>query len=79
MAGAKGVIGSMPGTHRVRAHTMRTKTGFTSVRQHTAVNAVQTGERTVRTPGLKHYMAHKASIRSGLIRATREKALLKRY
>jgi hypothetical protein len=38
----KGVIGKGPGTHRVRAYTKRTKSGFISVRQHTAANKVQT-------------------------------------
>lgn len=78
MPTAKGVIGAGPGTHRVRAHTKRTKTGFVTVREHTATNALQVS-RTVRSPDLKSYMAHKASTRSALIRAARLRALAHKY
>lgn len=79
MASAKGVIGSRPGTHRVRAHTKRTRAGFISVREHTAVNALQTRTTSVRSPGLKRYMAQKASNRSKMIRDARDRALSGRY
>lgn len=72
----KGVIGARPGTHRVRTYTKSTRNGFVTVREHVAVNALQTAKKPpVRSQALKNYMAGKASDRAALIRAAREKAL----
>lgn len=81
MPGAKGVIGARPGSHRVKAHTRRTKTGFTQVRQHTATNALRVSRKalTVRSPELKKQMAKNARNRSALIRAARQRALAGTY
>lgn len=78
-SGSKGVVGARPGTYRVRAHTKRTKTGITTVREHTASTALQSGGKSVRSPGLKLYMANKASNRGALIRAARLRALAHKY
>ena len=65
MAGIKGVIGARPGTHRVKAHTKRTKAGIVTVREHTAVNALQTRAKTVSAP---------LATRSSMIKAGRDRA-----
>lgn len=74
----KGVIGARPGSHRVRTYTRATRGGFVTVREHVAVNAIQTAKPPQRSQGLKNYMAGQASKRAALIRAARERALAAR-
>ncbi len=80
MPSAGKVIGARPGSHRVKAHTRRSKSGgIVSVRQHTATSKLRTSGKGVRSQDLKFYMARKASNRSAMIRAARLRALAGRY
>lgn len=69
------VVGPSPGTHRVKGHNRKTKTGMVTVREHTATTAL----RTTRSPGLKRYMASKALNRAKQIQAARQRAFRGAY
>ena len=79
MPSSRKVIGARPGSHRVKAHSRRTKSGVVSVRQHTASNKLQTNHKKQRSLDLKIYMARKASTRAAMIRAARDRAFQGRY